>query len=359
MNFVAAISEITELNSNRINEQPRYRIATGGSEYEFIGGFIDTNISWFNVLEILKSLNLPLFFVTDPRNRTIKEILVPRLVKVISIKAGQYTDFVEVELFPSHARHFLWKQDSSFEKFISLLEEAQHENAEVYITERIDGSGIIIDVTPSDKTISTGNFVRSADNDISISSISLEDANKLFNTISNCCACTIPLDPLKRCIPFNFPDNGCWARAHETCRLILEQGITPRKLWIYGNLYISSKNHPLCNLWWIAHVAAAVNVKQNGIDELYVIDPSIFPERIVPKDEWVKALSNTQVKLIETSWEVYFRKSDTSFIVDSDFSKTNRDLEIFRAMLMLRSARSFGKEPPYGHCALGLQLIKI
>src|SRR2546425_191015 len=33
-------------------------------------------------------------------------------------------------------------------------------------------------------------------------------------------------------IPFKYPDNGCWGRAHEMCRLIIASAVQPRKVWI-------------------------------------------------------------------------------------------------------------------------------
>jgi hypothetical protein len=52
------------------------------------------------------------------------------------------------------------------------------------------------------------------------------------------------------CIPFLFPDNGCWGRAHEMRRLMTNMGIYPRKVWIHGSLHTLTRNNPnlLCEL---------------------------------------------------------------------------------------------------------------
>lgn len=62
--------------------------------------------------------------------------------------------------------------------------------------------------------------------------ISLQRANELFDLCNArvCCPASAPAP----CIPFLYPDDGCWGRAHELCRLMLAAGESPRKVWIYG-----------------------------------------------------------------------------------------------------------------------------
>jgi hypothetical protein len=62
------------------------------------------------------------------------------------------------------------------------------------------------------------------------------------------------------CIPFRYPDEGCWARAHEMCRIIIASGEEVCKLWIYGDLEVKTRNNPDCRVLWICHVAPTSQV---------------------------------------------------------------------------------------------------
>jgi hypothetical protein len=74
-----------------------------------------------------------------------------------------------------------------------------------------------------------------------------------------------PLTVPPPCIPFLYPDDGCWARAHEMCRLMVNMGLPPRKVWIdhsYGVLLqVSTKNNPNCYVEWGWHVAPTLCVR--------------------------------------------------------------------------------------------------
>jgi hypothetical protein len=50
-----------------------------------------------------------------------------------------------------------------------------------------------------------------------------------------------PLTIPPPCIPFMFPDDGCWGRAHEMCRLMIAVGEQPNKIWIQGNLNVATR----------------------------------------------------------------------------------------------------------------------
>ena len=75
-------------------------------------------------------------------------------------------------------------------------------------------------------------------------------ARQLFDLVNSrlCCPASAPAP----CIPFLYPDDGCWARAHEMCRLMIAAGAQPEKVWIYGTpppflpLKVSSQNKPNC-----------------------------------------------------------------------------------------------------------------
>src|ERR1700682_3926741 len=89
-----------------------------------------------------------------------------------------------------------------------------------------------------------------------------------------CCPASAPAP----CIPFLYPDDGCWARAHEMCRLMIADGAQPEKVWIYGNLRVNSQNKPNCLVDWGWHVAPTLQVNTGGGIQTWVIDPSLFPQ---------------------------------------------------------------------------------
>jgi hypothetical protein len=92
----------------------------------------------------------------------------------------------------------------------------------------------------------------------------------MFDLVAHKVCC--PATAAAPCIPFNYPDDGCWGRAHEMCRLMLAAGITPNKVWIFGNLRAASQNNPNCQVLWGWHVAPTLSVG----GETYVIDPALF-----------------------------------------------------------------------------------
>ncbi|MEK6626596.1 MAG: protein-glutamine glutaminase family protein [Bdellovibrionota bacterium] len=87
-------------------------------------------------------------------------------------------------------------------------------------------------------------------------------------------------------IPFRYPDDGCYARAHEMSRLLERHyGIITAKAFIEGDLRVQTANHPSGQVTWWYHVAPVVLVKKNGRNVPYIIDPSLF-NRAVPLEEW-------------------------------------------------------------------------
>ncbi len=83
-------------------------------------------------------------------------------------------------------------------------------------------------------------------------------------------------------IPFGYPMDGSYARAHKMVRLMDEQGITAGKAFIEGKLYADSK---FGEVGWGYQVAPVVLVKVNGKVNPYIIDPSLF-DQPVPYETW-------------------------------------------------------------------------
>ena len=62
--------------------------------------------------------------------------------------------------------------------------------------------------------------------------VSRARAQQIFDALAatTCNPLTVP----PPCIPFMYPDDGCWGRAHEMCRLMVVMGEKPEKVWIDG-----------------------------------------------------------------------------------------------------------------------------
>ena len=131
-----------------------------------------------------------------------------------------------------------------------------------------------IEKSPIDRTIHEGNIKDSHGNSIKISVISLEYARELFNEMSS-----------QECIPFGYPEGGCYARAHKMSRLLEDKGVISGKVWIKGNLRVDTLKGPKDYVEWGFHVAPIVKVKNGEKEEVYVIDPSVSSAP-VSIDEW-------------------------------------------------------------------------
>src|SRR5215813_8678555 len=110
-------------------------------------------------------------------------------------------------------------------------------------------------------------------------SVTLARARELFNLVNSKVCC--PANPSVPCIPFLYPDDGCWGRAHEMCRLMIAAGAEPRKIWIQGSLRVSSANKPDCvvNSGW--PVAPILEVSSGAPAQTYVIDTTLFEEPVL------------------------------------------------------------------------------
>jgi Glutaminase len=177
--------------------------------------------------------------------------------------------------------------------------------------------------------------------------ISLQRARQMFDLVNAklCCA-SVSASP---CIPFSYPDDGCWGRAHEMCRLMLAAGEQPRKVWIRRNnnqLHVDTTNHPDCFVEWNWHVAPTLVVATGTGDQTYVVDPALFNEP-VPQATWVSIQNSPNPTLTPTGPEV-FHQFTIPPSLDPTYSHTNNVLEDYRIQLRLRSASN--GPPPYTNC---------
>ncbi|MBX3023089.1 MAG: hypothetical protein KF799_15545 [Bdellovibrionales bacterium] len=91
-----------------------------------------------------------------------------------------------------------------------------------------------------------------------------------------------------------YPDDGCFARAALAVRNLAQQKIAPpSKVFVFGDLNVSTKNAIGGQVSWWYHVAPLVEV--NG--QKYVLDPAIQPHHPLKLEDWLATMSNTPQNL--------------------------------------------------------------
>lgn len=300
---------------------------------------------WEKSLDELRQSNDPVYIETDPYTNIIQRVLFPRSVVVTSVASEPSGSFHEIELHISHGRHFLNIENPDYQQLLNTLTVAYQYRLPVLVTEELLGHEIIdvrIDSVPFTKGLVQEvkpPLGSSIDMPFSEAAVTLERAKELFTMVAR-----------QPYIPFNYPDDGCWARAHEMCRLIIASNILaqPRKIWIYGNLKVSTRNHPNCSVEWGWHVAPTLLVETGTTSEIYVIDPSLFTEPVT-KVKWVNVQNDPNRALQDTDANVFYRNYNGDKVeYDSDYSQTQQILKYYKRELDNRV--SIYGPPPYSNC---------
>lgn len=94
-------------------------------------------------------------------------------------------------------------------------------------------------------------------------------------------------------IAFQFPADGCYARAHLMVDRMQKMGLRPHKAWTFANgepLYAQTHHHPAGFVAWGYHVAPTLRVRlaDGKSTEELVLDPSLF-DRPATLAEWKNA----------------------------------------------------------------------
>jgi hypothetical protein len=304
--------------------------------------------AWAEVLDSMQRAGQPVYVEVEPTSRVVTVLLLPLVSTVEAVTANAEGGF-DVEFIDSHARHKLQPDQAEYQELLEILEAARLDRGAVVVTETPD-THEIFDVRRSSNAPAgntPGTAAPTGPATASASSISEEEAKKLF-TAMNTKTCS-PKAPSLGCIPFQYPDDGCWGRAHEMCRLIIAEGKATGKVWIYGKLKAKTKNHPKCFVEWGWHVAPTVNVHVGTNDVVHVIDPSLFSSHVT-QPTWVSVQGDASAQVVASDADVFRRAKDGTVTMDLDFSKTKAVLEKYRNELKLRATSSVGP-PPYSNCA--------
>ena len=297
---------------------------------------------WEGILDDLRQANEPVYLETDPNTNVIKQVLYPRSAMVSGLAAAPAGNLHEVELEISQARHYLNTANPDYQQLLNALTVAWQQGTPVLVTETLDDHEII-DVRPDPAPFAVrpammvmppagplGNVPLVA------AGVTPQQAQHLFALVAS-----------QSYIPFKYPDDGCWGRAHEMCRLIIASAVQPRKVWIYGNLMVSTRNHPRCGVRWGWHVAPTLLVNTGSSSEINVIDPALFPGP-VPQATWASVQHDPNASLYDTGASVFYRSSSGQVTYDPSYSQTQQVLARYRRELALRTAQ-YGP-PPYSNC---------
>lgn len=141
---------------------------------------------------------------------------------------------------------------------------------------------------------------------------------------------------------WELPVSGCWARAHEMCRLIERSGlgcgktfaVSRKRLGIGSGVDFRSPKQPILGPWafWPMHVAPCIQVEdRSGIAE-WILDPAVL-DHPAPVATWISALGDGLWSL--QPWRNYMpgaygissgKLALSEFRTDSGFLETRKHL---------------------------------
>ena len=327
------------------------------------------SIGFTQILDGLSKLRLPVYLEVNPATSVITRLLIPLLTRVVGVRQLD-EGALGVELEASHGRHVLRRGQPDFDELQRQLREAVTSRGPVILTE--DDEHNIIDIRffrpgpdapllpflPEVQPIEQWppRWIRNFLDRIWRWSwwpwwwfccISAARAQQIFDAMhaTSCNPLTVP----PPCIPFLYPDDGCWARAHEMCRLMINLGLSPEKVWIRSQwpkrLHVDTKNNPACYVEWGWHVAPTLCVRGPGLFHTHsmVIDPSLFTTP-VSKAVWKGVQGDPTATLTDSDASQYWPSGGT----DPLYSDTIIRLAYYRLQLQNRAIQ-YGP-PPYAHC---------
>ncbi|MBC75975.1 MAG: hypothetical protein CME64_08155 [Halobacteriovoraceae bacterium] len=165
-----------------------------------------------------------------------------------------------------------------------------------------------------DRTVSNAFVKDILGRDVEISAVSKEYLDYLFTVIAKAPH-----------IPFDYPQDGCFGRAHEMVKILDKFNVNSGKVFLEGNLQVETDKSPNGKVFWWYHVAPVVAVKtgrkkkvkystpgsrivRTRMEDEYiphVLDPSIF-DKPVPLSEWIAIQTKHEGARVDRSY--YTRK---------------------------------------------------
>jgi hypothetical protein len=325
------------------------------------------SVYWFALLSQLSRTGQLAYLGIDRLSRIIQVFLLPRPFSVRQVALLPINGRWEIHLHISAAKHFVLQSNRNQANLLDLLRSAAGRDQPLLITERLSGNEII-DVRevpgpmPLFRQRETGYQWKTA---LAREAIGPDVAQNLFNLV-NAQACDplmiAPLTcdpnvPMPGCIPFAYPDDGCWDRAHEMYRLIQTSGLVspgqlPRKIWNCGDIQICTPNYPDCFPPFSYHVALSVLLTDGSIQ---ILDPTFFPNGPTSPSEWLAAQGTPGAIPLEADPEIYWLdcchplKPGNEY--DPNYQSTWKGLCGYRQLLLDRVGDQATGPPPYLNCS--------
>ena len=328
--------------------------------------------AYAEMLEEMRRARLPVYIEVNDEG-VMTRLLIPLVVKVSDITLGEEADAL-VELEISHGRHVVSRAGPDYELLLASLREARERGSWVAVIETDDHE--IIDVRPYSPPFEPERRAPERRGWLSRfwcwlwrwpcrlfccifwcgRCVSAHRAQELFDLVATqtCDPTTVP----PPCIPFLYPDDGCWGRASEMCRLMIAAGAAPRKVWIYASydtsLFVNTRNNPNCHVSWAWHVAPTLCVRVRRryfffcrIEER-VIDPALFTTP-VSEATWKGVQTDPGATLVGSDASIFYRAKNGSTQTDPTYTQTAAVLVTYRQQLRNRSLGPAGP-PPYVNC---------
>ncbi len=329
------------------------------------------------MLDELRRLRLPVYLVIDATSGSIGQLYVPLLGRVMSVERND--EGLEVQFAPSHSRHLLPMSAAKYAEVEAALRDARSTGALVLLTEDSDDRIVDVRSCPPDVPLPPG---ARAVGEFSLPGwggswwrrllgplrrlvvspgwpwrwADLESAQLGFNAMK-ATTCD-PSSAAAPCIPFTYPKDGCFARAHEMCRLLEGRGLRPGKIWIDSDgtgirCSALTRNDPGCQTYWLWHCAPTLVVRTGTWFRTYVIDPALFNEP-VPVATWKAEMRNPGASLIESGADDFVIPEILKYtynllpLEDPSYTSTVYWLDHYRTKLLAQTMQH--GPAPFAHC---------
>jgi Glutaminase len=310
-----------------------------------VSGILDMRHShavvWAKLIDLQQRYDKPVYVDIDPETQLITRVLIPEISRVMSITDDGEGD-VNVAFFTSQAPHYVRRENPAFPDMLAALQDSRDTGTTLLVTATRDDFEII-DVRPPPGAAAAPT-PRPLSPPVPDPPVSPQRAQELFDLMSSksCDACTASCNATPRCIPFKHATDGCYARAHEMCRLMMAEGEDPEKVWIFGSLHVQTTNMHKCDIYWGWHVAPTLMVTTpSGPPEKHVIDPSLCTGPVTVA-AWKALQADPSATLSYTTWEPYWSDLTTP---DPGFTQTNYHLEL-KCTYLQDDCVTYGP-PPY------------
>ena len=284
-------------------------------------------------------------YVEVGANHIISQVLLPLVGYVMNLETLPSGD-LRIDLDDSAALHVLHRHDPKYNSFADVARAAHAANTPVALTED-PKTHRILDLSPAANPKQPVSLLvapaKAKPKSVPLPApITSAQATELFALVS-ATTCNVFTAPAP-CIPFLYPDDGCWARASQMCKLMLAQAIPVVKLWYYGNLVVHTDNSPACTLNWIFHVAPLVTIDNGSGRHPYVIDPALFTKPVT-QAKWESVLGDPTAIPLLTDPSMFLIYLSGWHRSDPGYVQTDKVLATYRNKLRLRAAQL--GPPPY------------